>query len=171
MAMISIQGNGAAQKTVSIDTGGEIHIGRSEGCDLPILDTKASRRHARVLAQGDAFLVEDLESTNGTLVNERPVTRKILEDGDVIRIGTTKLVFSKTAEAPVAPAKPSVSAPRVKLNRPAPRAAPKLDVPPPKPIPKFDRGPTKVIRTKLEAGRGRAKDAANGERKPRRKRR
>jgi hypothetical protein len=55
-------------------------IGRVAGCDLVIDDTKASRRHARLVVDAGVVEVEDLESSNGTLLNEKPVTRRVLRE-------------------------------------------------------------------------------------------
>ncbi|OFW26888.1 MAG: hypothetical protein A3H97_21810 [Acidobacteria bacterium RIFCSPLOWO2_02_FULL_65_29] len=54
-----------------------------------------SGRHARVFREGDDFVVEDLQSTNGTFVNEKRVTRQTLQDGDVVLVGKHKLVFDR----------------------------------------------------------------------------
>lgn len=60
-------------------------------------NTKVSRRHARIWRQGDAFLVEDLGSVNGTVVNEQvklaPLQPRVLESGDRLRLGETTLHF------------------------------------------------------------------------------
>ena len=72
-------------------------IGRVAGCDLVIDDTKASRRHARLVVDAGVVEVEDLESSNGTLLNEKPVTRRVLRDGDRVKIGKTELVYREGA--------------------------------------------------------------------------
>jgi hypothetical protein len=65
----------------------EFIIGRDEECDLIIPDRQVSRRHARVILQGDQYLLEDLGSKNGTFVNGREIGKPhILEDGDEIQI-------------------------------------------------------------------------------------
>ncbi|HEX2030942.1 MAG TPA: DUF3662 and FHA domain-containing protein [Actinomycetota bacterium] len=70
-------------------------IGRLAGSEIEIADTGASRRHAEVRRQGDDFVIVDLGSTNGTLVNESPVSERTLEDGDRITIGRTVLEFRR----------------------------------------------------------------------------
>ena len=70
-------------------------IGRSRECDIQISDPNASRRHAEIRRDGDAFSVVDLGSTNGTDVNGRRTQRATLSDGDRITIGTTDLVFRR----------------------------------------------------------------------------
>lgn len=70
-------------------------IGRLSGSEIEIEDPGASRRHAEIRRDGEDFLVIDLGSTNGTLLNDSPVTEATLEDGDKITIGRTVLEFRK----------------------------------------------------------------------------
>ena len=71
-------------------------IGRSRECDLSVTDGNASRRHAEIVHEGDAYFVVDLGSTNGTELNGRRVTREELTDGDRITLGATDIVFGRT---------------------------------------------------------------------------
>ncbi|MGY1750998.1 FhaA domain-containing protein [Modestobacter sp. SYSU DS0511] len=68
-------------------------LGRGTDADVRLPDTGVSRKHADVQLTGNRVAVEDLGSTNGTLVNGRRVTRQELADGDVIRIGHSVLVY------------------------------------------------------------------------------
>jgi FhaA, N-terminal domain/FHA domain len=70
-----------------------ITIGRLPECDIVIADPGASRRHAEVRFDGDGFVVNDLGSTNGTLVNDVQADDRPLRDGDRITIGSTVLQF------------------------------------------------------------------------------
>lgn len=70
-------------------------IGRISGSEIEIQDPGASRRHAEIRRDGDEYLVVDLGSTNGTLLNDSPVSESTLEDGDRITIGRTVLEFRK----------------------------------------------------------------------------
>jgi serine/threonine-protein kinase len=60
-------------------------------------ETKVSRRHARIWLEGDTFLVEDLGSVNGTVINDSvrlaPRQPRVLDSGDKIRLGETTLHF------------------------------------------------------------------------------
>lgn len=68
-------------------------IGRGTDADLQLMDQGVSRRHADVhIADGQAT-VYDLGSTNGTSVNGHSVRSQLLQHGDVIRVGHTRLVF------------------------------------------------------------------------------
>jgi hypothetical protein len=72
-------------------------LGRASESELPLDgDEFASAHHARVEAQADGVWVEDLGSTNGTFVNgSRIDDRRLLQPGDVIRIGETELRLEK----------------------------------------------------------------------------
>jgi hypothetical protein len=70
-------------------------IGRESQCEIVIDDPLASRRHAQVLRNPDGqFMVEDLGSKNGILVNGKKLARAALRDGDVVRIGRTEILFT-----------------------------------------------------------------------------
>lgn len=71
-----------------------LRIGRMEDNDLVIEGVKVSRYHAVVAPATHGFAVNDLRSTNGILVGgQRVIDSHLLRDGDVIRIGTTDMVF------------------------------------------------------------------------------
>lgn len=75
----------------------ELSIGRAPGCAIAITtDTFVSQVHARVFRRGDAYWVEDLGSTNGTLVNGRKLTGPVpLRRGDRLQVGRTVLELRK----------------------------------------------------------------------------
>jgi hypothetical protein len=73
--------------------GERVTVGRLAGCTIRLSDVNASREHAVFVHVGDGWAIEDLDSTNGTLVNGEPVARALLHDGDVIEIGLTRLTF------------------------------------------------------------------------------
>ena len=62
-------------------------IGRASGCELQIDSGSVSRHHALVVVGPREAIIEDLNSTNGVLVNGRKVTRQPLSDGDAVTIG------------------------------------------------------------------------------------
>ena len=62
-------------------------IGRAAGCELQIDSSSVSRNHALVLVGPRETIIEDLNSTNGVLVNGRKVSRQLLSDGDAVTIG------------------------------------------------------------------------------------
>lgn len=73
----------------------DVTIGRLPDSDVVLTDPGASRRHARIRAENGAYLLTDLDSTNGTLVNDRAVRERTLEEGDRITIGSTQLEFRR----------------------------------------------------------------------------
>jgi diguanylate cyclase (GGDEF)-like protein len=62
-------------------------IGRGPDCDIRVADASVSRHHARVESEDGAYTVRDLQSTNGTFVNDQPASRSQLKDGDYLRVG------------------------------------------------------------------------------------
>jgi len=76
---------------------GRVVIGRSAACAVRVEDGRVSRRHAEVSRQGDAFVVKDLGSRNGTRLNGRPVTSARLAYGDEIGVGNTCVLFVERA--------------------------------------------------------------------------
>ncbi len=71
----------------------EFIIGRSVECDLPIVNISVSREHCRIIADIEGFRLEDLNSHNGTFVNELPIKSQLLAHGDKITIGNAYLMF------------------------------------------------------------------------------
>jgi hypothetical protein len=69
-------------------------MGRMAECDLTLADQNVSRRHAEIRPASNGYVVADLGSTNGTLVNgERLTSERRLADGDIISVGATHLRF------------------------------------------------------------------------------
>jgi diguanylate cyclase (GGDEF)-like protein len=68
-------------------------LGRDPSCDIVIDDDSVSRRHACIKPSYDGYQVEDLQSRNGTFVNEQSVNAEQLNDGDYLRIGNSTYRF------------------------------------------------------------------------------
>jgi len=68
-------------------------IGRDTAAGLCIADASVSRRHSRIEKRETGFEITDLESLNGTFVNDVPVKQRMLEHGDRVRIGNAHFVF------------------------------------------------------------------------------
>jgi len=66
---------------------GPITLGRGSDCDICIHDNSVSRRHARIESGEDGFFADDLQSTNGTYVNDVSASMYKLHDGDYLRVG------------------------------------------------------------------------------------
>jgi Protein of unknown function (DUF3662)/FHA domain len=92
-SLVLIQG-GQPIRTWPLATA-EISIGRAEQSDIPLADPGVSRNHARVVREGDDFIVEDLRSTNGTGVNGQPIRRRRLANGDMLKLASSTLQFRR----------------------------------------------------------------------------
>jgi hypothetical protein len=76
------------------DLDGDIVLGRGDRADIRLDDPFASARHARIYAQGNIMVIADLESTNGTYLNEELLqTPRPLHPGDRVRIGDSEFAF------------------------------------------------------------------------------
>lgn len=75
-------------------------FGRGEECDVVLDDQRCSRRHMEISRVGEAFVLRDLGSTNGVLVNGEPASGEVdLISGDVIQVGGTRMRFELDDEA------------------------------------------------------------------------
>lgn len=72
-----------------------ITVGRDSSETIQILDQGASRRHSEVFRVGEMCFIRDLESKNGTFVNDERISEELLQVGDKIRIGNTIFVFDE----------------------------------------------------------------------------
>jgi hypothetical protein len=71
-------------------------LGRGDGADIRLEDAFASTRHARLVAEGDVIVLEDLGSTNGTYLNGEPLRGpQPLHVGDRIKIGDSEFSFER----------------------------------------------------------------------------
>lgn len=74
-------------------------LGRKKPSDLVLPDPRVSSEHCELCAEDGALVVRDLDSVNGTFVNERRVREARLRDGDLLRLGNTHLVLSLQGDA------------------------------------------------------------------------
>jgi hypothetical protein len=96
---------GLEQESWSLTSNGRTHalegakvvLGRSKDADVRVEDANVSRRHAELRREGTAWWIVDLDSTNGTELNGKRVSRAKLGDGDTITLGATELVFERRA--------------------------------------------------------------------------
>src|SRR5215213_6657399 len=93
---------------------GIIRIGRMDDNDLPFDNPYISRHHAEIFFDGGRHHIRDLGSTSGTFINDEPVDVRVLDSGDLIRLGRGRgieLSFSvdESAEADFSPAQESSS--------------------------------------------------------------
>ena len=104
MSKLTLQFEGRMLKDYAVGAG--LTIGRLPDNAIVIDNPAVSGHHARVVSDGDQWVLEDLHSTNGTYVNSQQVTSHVLRHGDVVLVGKHHLVFDQHArvEQAVAPA-------------------------------------------------------------------
>lgn len=92
-AALRVMTGPAKGRTLPLKPGGAISIGRSPTNDLPMADPSVSGEHCRIKSEDGAFVVYDVQSTNGTLVNGQQIQRHALRPGDVITLGAVNMKF------------------------------------------------------------------------------
>src|SRR5271156_4836841 len=60
---------------------GETFLGRGQNATIKLMDDGISRKHARIIQHGGEVAIEDMQSSNGTIVNGAPVSMQLLKDG------------------------------------------------------------------------------------------
>ena len=93
-AMLYLVENGKRTKSFELDKD-VVSIGRLSESDVPLQDPGASRTHAEIRRTENGYVLADLGSTNGTMVNEATVSERALQEGDRITIGRTVLEFGR----------------------------------------------------------------------------
>jgi Protein of unknown function (DUF3662)/FHA domain len=101
---VSAEELGVEREVVTLTVNGTKHtveerrvvLGRSRECDIRVDDPNVSRRHAELLQEGATYWLVDLDSTNGTELNGKRVSRAKLADGDTITLGGTDVVFGRS---------------------------------------------------------------------------
>ncbi|MCI1667897.1 MAG: FHA domain-containing protein [Olsenella sp.] len=93
---VDVEKGSRAMRGLHVDVLGPVIVGRSPSSDIVIDEPYVSATHARFTIQGPALVLEDLGSTNGTMVNghviDQPVT---LRDGDEVQVGDTIMRVSR----------------------------------------------------------------------------
>lgn len=98
MARLLYTDQGGRQQAIDLDPGRpQTVIGRQADCEIVAYDTSVSRRHCIVVPEDGGYVVVDLGSANGTLVNDVRITRRRLAADDVIRCGAFAVRFVETA--------------------------------------------------------------------------
>lgn len=104
MAKLLLKHEGLTLNSFELDKP-EYNIGRKSNCDVQLDDPAVSSNHARLVRQKneyleghDDFFIEDMGSTNGTLVNDKEVSRQLLKHGDEIQIGNHHFRFDNEAD-------------------------------------------------------------------------
>ena len=110
---------------------GDMKIGRMPGSDIFIDNPAISGDHANIFTVGEDSFIQDLESTNGTFVNNKQITKHHLKSGDIISIGQFSLVYfgASTEKASNDFAKTVIiNAESSGASEPSPRVGKKRDV-------------------------------------------
>ena len=97
-------------RTYPVHEGSNI-LGRSNDCDFRLPDTGVSRQHAEIIWDGATAFLVDLQSTNGTTVNDQPVENWELADGDVITVGHSSIEVRIAGTRPYPGSAPDGGAP------------------------------------------------------------
>lgn len=116
MAILTIKSGALAGCRLSLKPGSN-RLGRADGNDLVIADASVSSRHCEIVLDGNAILVRDLGSTNGTFIQGTPVTESSLQSGQLLRLGNVEMACEM---------------PEAEKSDPAPAAVP-IPVPSPRP--------------------------------------
>ncbi len=135
-------------------------IGRADGVDIQLLDSRVSRRHAVIRESVAGYIIQDLDTKNGTFVNDEAIERSLLFHSDSVEIGGYTLKFLEDQDEASAPPGASSAPPppgdelrvpedlRERGSNPRARTAQSLQGTPPKRVNRLDRD-----RAREEAGR------------------
>lgn len=114
MPRLVLKFEGAALKEIPLGTR-PVTIGRAPDNDIPIDNLAVSNYHARVYVEAGSLVVEDLNSLNGSFLNDIRVERSLLKDGDTILIGKHEILVDEAHDAAL-PADGARKAPAPRVN-------------------------------------------------------
>jgi pSer/pThr/pTyr-binding forkhead associated (FHA) protein len=100
MSRLVLKFEGTALKEVPLGNG-PVTIGRAPDNDIPIDNLAVSNYHARIYVEAGSLVVEDLNSLNGTFLNDLRVERAMLRDGDAVLIGKHHVVLDQEHDTPL----------------------------------------------------------------------
>ncbi|MDQ3280312.1 MAG: FHA domain-containing serine/threonine-protein kinase [Acidobacteriota bacterium] len=83
-ALVNVKSETGEKHAISGDS---VMVGRDRTCSIVLAHPAVSRRHARITVSGKEPVVEDLQSANGTYVNNARIDRAVLKPGDIVRFG------------------------------------------------------------------------------------
>ena len=111
MAKLVIQTQGMSGRACELKVD-KTTIGRVEDNAFQISEQSISSHHCEVLLRGTDVVIKDLNSTNGTFINDEKITESVLKPGQTLRLGQVELrLETGTAGTPTASAPPAASAP------------------------------------------------------------
>jgi uncharacterized RDD family membrane protein YckC len=112
MAKLIINPTSTSRREISLSRT-ILSIGRDPSNDVVLPDAMVSRRHAVVEWRGSQYYIRDCNSSNGSLVNGDRVSERTLRDGDLVAIGTARMLFREEVDEPSAKVVQHPSAPRL----------------------------------------------------------
>jgi pSer/pThr/pTyr-binding forkhead associated (FHA) protein len=80
-------------QTFSLNRAFPVSIGRSRVNEIRLDDITISGQHCRIIPENGKHVLYDLNSTNGTFLNDKKVNRSVLKEGDTIRVGETQFLY------------------------------------------------------------------------------
>lgn len=92
-------------------------VGRLEDNNFQIAESSVSSHHCEILLNGDQVLIKDLGSTNGTFINDKPITEGALKPGETLRLGKVELRIDDGTPPPPAGAQTPAAAPASKKQQ------------------------------------------------------
>lgn len=98
MATLIVIFGGKEERTYTLDRPRMV-VGREPQCEIAIDNLGISRQHCALVTKGDAFVVQDLGSANGTFVNGKKIVEHFLNDGDEIFLGKYVLKFKNEGQS------------------------------------------------------------------------
>ena len=104
-------------KIYSINRNGRIVIGRGKNCDVVLNDSKSSREHAEIVFANGVYIITDLKSQNGILVNQQKTLQSVLSNGDKIVVGQTWLRMIEDTTQSKIPDESEEKKPKKKTNK------------------------------------------------------
>jgi uncharacterized RDD family membrane protein YckC len=110
VAKLIINPTASNRRELKLARNGILTIGRDPSNDLVLPDAMVSRRHAVIEQRGTQFFLRDCNSANGSVVNGDRVSERGLRDGDLVAIGSMRLLFREEAAEPGAKVVPHPSA-------------------------------------------------------------
>lgn len=96
MPVLKLRFKNTILKEFPLISGQTLTIGRSEANDIIIDNMSVSSLHARIDSVSATYILTDLESTNGTFVNEELIATHTLRDNDIVLIGKHELIFDRS---------------------------------------------------------------------------
>ena len=89
---LEVQHSDGSSETIDLGDS-ELYIGRDPECGLTLEDDMVSWHHAKIYKSGEEYVLEDLESTNGTLLNGVQIFRSFLRHMDTVELGGCHIVY------------------------------------------------------------------------------